>query len=191
MSEEIIIDGVNVAECEHHLSTGYCQLQMIFQGMVLKLPFGKHLECNLCDKDCYYKQLQRLKQKNEELKARFNEIYNNAEQLANKYNKYDGKKENELAEIINKTTDERNKYKQENEELKKRCKELDKMTGIFSARLANKYKRALKEIRKWATNHNPCDIEADIINCTKEDCFECLNYDIKKITRIIDEVLND
>lgn len=53
-----------------------------------------------------------------------------------------------------------------------------------------KYRKALEEIRKWATNHNPCDIEADI-NCTKEDCFECLNYDIKKISRIINEVLND
>ena len=42
-----------------------------------------------------------------------------------------------------------------------------------------KYRKALEEISKWATNHNPCDIEADI-NCTKEDCFECLNYDIKK-----------
>ena len=69
MKEEIIIDGVNVAGCEHHLSTGYCQLQMIFQGMVLKLPFGKHLECNLCDKDCYYKQLKRLEQENKELQA--------------------------------------------------------------------------------------------------------------------------
>ena len=68
MTEEIIIDGVNVAGCEHHLSTGYCQLQMTFQGMVLKLPFGKHLECNLCDKDCYYKQLKRLEQENKELK---------------------------------------------------------------------------------------------------------------------------
>ena len=68
MTEEIIIDGVDVAGCEHHLSTGYCQLQMIFQGMVLKLPFGKHLECNLCDKDCYYKQRKRLEQENKELK---------------------------------------------------------------------------------------------------------------------------
>lgn len=70
--KEIIIDDVNVAECEHHLSTGYCQLQMIFQGMILKLPFGKHLECNLCDKDCYFKQLQRLKQENKELKKKIN-----------------------------------------------------------------------------------------------------------------------
>jgi hypothetical protein len=69
MTEEIIIDGVNVAGCEHHLSTGYCQLQMIFQGMVLKLPFGKHLECNLCDKDCYYKQLKRVEQENERLQS--------------------------------------------------------------------------------------------------------------------------
>ena len=43
--------------------------------MVLKLPFGKHLECNLCDKDCYYKQLKRLKKENEELKTLFNDDY--------------------------------------------------------------------------------------------------------------------
>ena len=74
--QEIIIDGVDVAGCEHHLSTGYCQLQMIFQGMVLKLPFGKHLECNLCDKDCYYKQLKRLEQENERLKEEFTSFMN-------------------------------------------------------------------------------------------------------------------
>ena len=74
--EEKIIDGVDVAGCEHHLSTGYCQLQMIFQGMVLKLPFGKHLECNLCDKDCYYKQLKRLEQENERLKEEFTSFMN-------------------------------------------------------------------------------------------------------------------
>ena len=74
MTEEIIVDNVNVAGCEHHLSTGYCQLQMIFQGMVLKLPFGKHLECDLCDKDCYYKQLKRLEQENNYLQAQLNNI---------------------------------------------------------------------------------------------------------------------
>jgi len=52
----------------------------------------------------------------------------------------------------------------------------------------SKYKQALEKIKKWATNHNPCDIEAGI-NCTKEDCFKCLNYDITKITKIINEVL--
>ena len=42
--------------------------------MVLKLPFGKHLECNLCDKDCYYKQLKRKEQECERLKWYLKEI---------------------------------------------------------------------------------------------------------------------
>ena len=61
--------------------------------------------------ELYEKNVQ-LQRENEELKARFNELYNNSEQLANKYNKYGGNKENELVEIINKTADKRNKYKQ-------------------------------------------------------------------------------
>lgn len=67
--------------------------------------------------ELYDKNVQ-LQKENEELKARFNELYNNAEQLANKYNKYGGNKENELVDIINKTTDERNKYKQALREIK-------------------------------------------------------------------------
>lgn len=89
--EEKIIDGVDVAECEHHLSTGYCQLQMIFQGMVLKLPFGKHLECNLCNKECYYKQLKRLDQENEELKS-----------LCEKYGKINEQDTKDYAELTEK-----------------------------------------------------------------------------------------
>lgn len=85
------------------------------------------------------------------------------------------------------------RLQEENEELKERLKTLD--DEILTIEITpdefekyKKYKQALEEIKKWATNHNPCDIEAGF-NCTKEDCFECLNYDIKKITRIIDEVL--
>ena len=179
MSEEIIIDGVNVAECDYILSNLTCIKKEIKMKKCIKL-------CGNIP-NCHYKQLQRLKQENEELKARFNEIYNNAEQLANKYNKYDGKKENELAEIINKTTDERNKYKQENEELKKRCKELDKMTGIFSARLANKYKRALEGIREIAKDFcKKCTSECDCII----DNEPCEYYDFYKIREKINEVLN-
>ena len=107
--------------------------------------------------------IQRLKQENEELKARFNEIYNNAEQLANKYNKYDGKKENELAEIINKTTDERNKYKQENEELK--AKRIKSLGFICDCEENAKYKQTLEEIR-------------EVINCSdKDDCDNCPGND--------------
>lgn len=94
-----------------------------------------------------------------------------------------------------------NYFIEENEGLKKEKEKIEEDAEYFlngdycdekcnSAKNELNYKSALEEIRKWATNHNPCDIGADI-NCTKEDCFNCLNYDIKKITKIIDEVLND
>ena len=76
----------------------------------------------------------------------------------------------------------------ENEGLKK--KQITKNGFICDCEQNAKYKQALEEIKKWATNHNPCDIDPEV-KCTKEDCFEYLNYDIKKITRIIDEVLSN
>ena len=58
MTEEIIIDGVNVVDCIHY--SGHLQ---------------EYLGTNKCEvegrcereKNCYYKQLQRLKQENEKL----------------------------------------------------------------------------------------------------------------------------
>ena len=54
MTEEIIIDGVNVAECEFYELCG-C--------------IDDNHELNQCkdNPNCYYKQLQRLKQENEKL----------------------------------------------------------------------------------------------------------------------------
>lgn len=78
---------------------------------------------------------------------------------------------------------------QENKDLKEQVDDLVKDLKVQNG-IIGKFEQVLEEIKKWATNHNPCDIEAGI-NCTKEDCFECLNYDIKKITKIIDEALND
>lgn len=66
MSEEIIIDGVNVTECEHYTTMEDCD--------------GIHDLCEQIDdycsikKNCYYKQLQRLKQENEELKEKINKF---------------------------------------------------------------------------------------------------------------------
>ena len=59
MTEEIIIDGVNVAWCEHNYVVSnkpYCGVDYEYIH-------------NGCEKypDCYYKQLQRLKQENETL----------------------------------------------------------------------------------------------------------------------------
>ena len=121
MTEEIIIDGVNVAGCEHHLSTGYCQLQMIFQGMVLKLPFGKHLECNLCDKDCYYKQLKRLEQENAELKAENERL---KEEIETRDNLIDHFRDEALyrATIASEYQKDKTKLEQTLQEIKKICK---------------------------------------------------------------------
>lgn len=81
------------------------------------------------------------------------------------------------------------RLQEENEKLKKKKDEYYLINLDYEAKISYLI-QTLEKIKKWATNHNPCDIEAGI-NCTKEDCFECLNYDIKKITKIIDEVFND
>lgn len=55
MTEEIIIDGVNVAECCYK------------DGVICRLNLPCGMEC--CDNpNCYYKQLKRLEQENKELK---------------------------------------------------------------------------------------------------------------------------
>lgn len=54
---EIIIDGVNVKECEHHTNlTMNCTLMPL-----------QNLVCNK-NPNCYYKQLKRLEAENEQLK---------------------------------------------------------------------------------------------------------------------------
>ena len=65
MSESIIIDGVNVAECEHF------QLLYNSSDEVELYWCNKNVECkDICD--CDYKQLQRLKAENEKLKKQYN-----------------------------------------------------------------------------------------------------------------------
>ena len=131
-----IVNGIDVSEC--------CCFEDN-RCLWSKRYYENNNVAPLCEavKNCYFKQLkylqeeldikekmlnkfmigsgeilEKLQKENDELKAGFNELYNNAEQLANKYNKYGGNKENELVEIINKATDERNKYKQALEEIR-------------------------------------------------------------------------
>lgn len=113
-----IINGIDVSECEFYYEMDDCDgcHQLCNNATDIKNEYCEHYQ------NCYFKQLQRLKKENEELKASFNELYNNTEQLANKYNKYGGNKENEFIEIINKTTDERNKYKQALENIREIAK---------------------------------------------------------------------
>jgi predicted RNase H-like nuclease (RuvC/YqgF family) len=106
---ETIINGIDVSECEHHYTNpvnGTIYHGCAIYEQVNELGYSQDTLCEQ-NPDCYFKQLKRLQE--------------------------------------------------ENEELKKRCEELDKMTGIFSARLAKKYKQALEEIRdiaKYSIMHN-------------------------------------
>ena len=54
-----------------------------------------------------------------------------------KYADYHSRSESRIAEL-----------EQENAELKTKVEELDKMTGIFSARLCEKYRQTLQEIKE-------------------------------------------
>ena len=60
MAESIIIDNVNVAECEYWSGSklGYCNIGLWAND-------GTHI-CE-CESNCYFKQLQRAKQKIERL----------------------------------------------------------------------------------------------------------------------------
>lgn len=61
MSEEIIIDGVNVTGCEFLENDE-------FDGLCLQLYDRYDAQTGCKNKDCYYKQLQRLKKENEKLR---------------------------------------------------------------------------------------------------------------------------
>ena len=114
MSEEMIIDGVNVAECDYILSNLTCIHKDIKMKKCIKLC------ANI--PNCHYKQLQRLKQENERLASNYENLYQSAKQLYNKYNKFEGKKENELVALINRISDLAYKYKQALEEIREIAK---------------------------------------------------------------------
>ena len=83
MTEEIIIDGVNVAGCYFYYK-GECRCEQNCidddKGETIKELFYREPEHNKweCEpsKDCYYKQLQILKQENEKLKEKFKQFFN-------------------------------------------------------------------------------------------------------------------
>lgn len=167
---ETIINGIDVSECEYAADT---------------IPVD--CENNTCfcyeDENCYFKQLKRLQKENEELR----QVRKNSPDIQEPY-----------IYLYRQIKKQCYKLEEETQELKENqcCPETCEHIATEIIRYSNvceinlKYKQALEEIKKWATNHNPCDIDPEV-KCTKEDCFNCLNYDLKRITNIIDEVLNE
>ena len=97
MSKEIILDGVNVAECRH--------LSFVEEDYCCDCQYEKYALCQ--NSDCYYKQLKRLQAENEELKKEIN-LYKNS--IVANHDRAIGKRFAELLE--------------ENEELKLALKEI-------------------------------------------------------------------
>ena len=94
MTEEIIIDGVNVAECEYYFEdNGIIAPDGTPERTDICTSPERHCENNdscYCNKQCNYKQLQRLKQENEKLKEKLeNEEYNACCECTNIQNQND------------------------------------------------------------------------------------------------------
>lgn len=98
MSESIIIDGVNVAECEHLLYDHDKKRKPICKSGG---SYRVYYSC-LCvqNKDCHFKQLQRAKAENEELRFEKN-LYKKTVQYMNelRYNETAEKYKTALKEI--------------------------------------------------------------------------------------------
>jgi chromosome segregation ATPase len=127
MTEEIIIDGVNVSECDY-ISDLDCSC------IFVKNYYGTttSIRCSQV-KNCHYKQLKRLEQENKELKRKI-------EILLGQLVINDG--EDVTVQISQSQFDEYNELKQENEKL------LDARNHFMGVNL--KYFNALEEIKSIA-----------------------------------------
>lgn len=125
--KEIIIDGVNIAGCEHSY-------------MVSNKPYcGIDSECvyNNCENypDCYYKQLKRKEQENAELK-RYKFLFEKAKEFKEKTDKW--------AE----------KCLKENEDLKDTIKRFVCQAECYKHKEADKYKQTLNAIKEIAEKYD-------------------------------------
>lgn len=169
MSEEIIIDGVNVAGCEFY-DNSYCR------ECDMRVHFYNDIDCNdKCNKDCYFKQFQRLKKMYNDLINKVNlETVSQLEKENKELAKILDSKNGTISTLVSerdKFKEEKNKYyqqtlddeivinelAQENEELKNRewdtCYYVSSVKTVFEgARGAIEELLKLelpKEIKPW------------------------------------------
>ena len=182
MTEEIIIDGVNVAGCYWKCKDGDCAMYYAdLSADNNELEFGFNCEDNT---DCYFKQLKRLKQENAELQA-YKDVNEDFKKAWDELNK----KYNEVLSLAKQNADS-NEYclqelEKENEKLRKeneRLAETPQWRQIKNMANNNNYRKALEEIRHFAGQRftNGLNAEADHYN-----------KDMQAIEDRINEVLND
>jgi flagellar biosynthesis chaperone FliJ len=161
MTEEIIIDGVNVAECEN-----LCQFE---DGDCCNRQYEKYASCE--GYDCAYKQLKRLEQENKELKEEIIELSEEKGHLIVENNTL--KESNQSLSMLG--TD----LASANETVRKEFFRADKNKDMWREKAEN-YRSALEEIREC--------VRADCERCTAEcDCDDdCTRYKIKnKINEVL------
>ena len=187
MTEPIIIDGVNVAECVYAiLPKNQCPAK--------SMPYAKETSCIACKEhntklnfcknnpDCYFKQLKRLEKENEMLEEEKQEKIHLLEQIIKTL--YPNADDDTLFDIAFNCSfiEDTQKLKQENEELKEKNSELLNLANNGGALLiaekakTDKYKQALEEIRKE-------------IGDLHDNANRLIN--LQKILDIINEVLNE
>lgn len=159
---EIIIDGVNVAECNKYDSNSY--IECLNDQTTSR-------KCN-GNPDCDFKQLQRLKKENEQLKKQINDAEKYIDELQDALRDMEIQKDNiknlkpiDITEFCNtaeRVLDNSNKYKTALEKVKKECK------------------KPLNE--KFLIN--------DFLNAKDEELTE-VGIMQRNILKIIDEVLNN
>ncbi len=197
--KEIIIDGINVAECEYLRIVGanwWCECN---NGK----EYGTKTRVTACggckyNPNCYYKQLKRIEQElkiEEQDRKYIKECCIRAGKELSKHSfEWDGKEKNlvvqamQLNEDYERLEQENEKLKEENVKLQNRNQQL---SGAITQNLI--YKQALEEIRgisKQCMTKDLCSIDCDYAyRCYIED-EEVPTYDIcKLIIEKINEVL--
>lgn len=170
MSEEIIINGIDVSECKN-FSCGICEEEN-------KIPRTiEHFtaDCTFYP-NCYFKQLKRLQQ---ELDIK--------EKMLDKFTIGSS----ETLEKLQKENEGLKKLKKYYEGFVANCRYCDEwyMDKCNYIKKDNKYKQAIEEINILAKNYcNACDEFKVKTFKNKNDCLYC-NYGF--IKRKISEVLND
>lgn len=205
MNKPIIIDGVDVRKCGffHPEYDEYCHIALAFSE-----NYGECMKCK-DNPDCYYKQLQRLKAENKkllkELQYRYEEMNTKGFLLMGETIEYW-----KNLKIANEKLKRDKKYRLEairnlNNKVKILTAAINKpicFPDIDEPEVINKYKQALKEIKKLILIHfeNSCMLESCYYkNECGENCYPkksgkveyCCYENAEKIEKIINEVLED
>lgn len=182
MSEEIIINGIDVSECEFYeemrelpdnLNGGY-YIQHCYCG----LQGDNYCICNK-NPDCYFKQLKRLEQENKEKINILEQIINILYPNANDDELYDVAFNSEYIDKLKELIKSNERLQKENEDLKAEIdRQKDTITYLQNYDMCHKiliqYKQTLEEIRSYCEEQN---LKADYTAC--------------EILSIIDKVLDE